>query len=49
MATRQHEMEEFLSAIVQGKTSVWTVEFWDSTIELRFVGEEDVQAGVDLK
>ena len=49
MATTQHDMEEFLSAIVQGKTSVWTVQFYNSMIELKFVGEEDVQASVDLK
>jgi hypothetical protein len=45
MATTQHEMEEFLSAIVQGKTSVWTVTFFDSMIRL-ILG--DVRASVDL-
>ena len=49
MATRQQEMEEFLSAIVQGKTFVWTAKFWGSTIDLRLVGEEDVKARVDLE
>ena len=39
-------MEEFLSTIVRGKTSAWTIAFLDSTIELRLNG---VEARVDLK
>ena len=45
MATTQRKMEEFLSAIVQGRTSVWTVDFSDSMIQL-ILG--DVRASVDL-
>jgi hypothetical protein len=48
MATTQREMEEFLSAIVQGKTSVWTVDFSNSMIRLRLGDEENVRAFVDL-
>jgi len=48
MATTQHKMEEFLSAIVQGKTSVWTVHFLNSTIRLRLVDETNARASVDL-
>ena len=49
MATTQHKMEEFLSAIVQGKTFVWTVKFDNSTILLTSVDENNVQASVDLE
>ena len=47
MATGQHKMEEFLSTIVQGKTSVWAVEFLDSRVVLK--NEVNVQAIVDLE
>ena len=47
MATRQHKMEEFLSAIVQGKTSVWSVLFTNSLIVLD--NGRNVNAQVDLK
>ena len=42
--TRQHEMEEFLPAIVQGKSSVWSVEFKGSSITL----DNEVKVKVEL-
>ena len=49
MATQQRKMEEFLLAIVQGKTYVWTVKFFDSKISLRLGNMKCTKARVDLK
>jgi len=48
MATTQRDMEVFLSAIVEGKTSLWNVDFVDSRIQLESVDGINVRASVDL-